>query len=172
MERDPWSPTGPGKHGYWFRPAKARRVQFRENEKRHVFVGTDAGLYHYCGYYRIVPSGKLTKDEWSSLPHHHKVRYAQLICPLPDYLKEHDAESTHDVIDKFDQGLLRAPLMRLQCIRFDVEFYADLCRANDAYFAEVGFELVSRPSKRRRTTGEWQGEDNSESDSEIDEKEL
>ena len=55
-------------------------------------------------------------------------------------------------------------------MRFDVDFYAEICRANDAYFTEEGFDMAVRPRKRRKITSEEQDEYNS--DSEVDEDEA
>ncbi|KAI1798284.1 hypothetical protein LXA43DRAFT_979645 [Ganoderma leucocontextum] len=166
VERNPWSPVRPGQHGYWFLPALEMKVPFKQNDKRHVFTGTRGGPYYYCGYYRITNFGELTLDEWLSLTHFHKTRYVRSFCAgLEDWV-HYGASSVDDVIGKIDRGLFRVPCVQLQCVRFDVEFYKELCRENDRFFGEGGPDPDLQPAKRRRTAS---GGDERESELEQEE---
>ena len=52
----------------------------------------------------------------------------------------------------YDEGKLRAPCVRLQCLEFDTAFYLELVRANKEYFATKDQVPLSgtHSSKRRR----------------------
>ena len=93
-----------------------------------------------------------------------KVKYVRSICSRTADLKRYNASSIEEVLSKFNgHGYRALQCLQLQCIEFDEGFYAELCRANEAYFEQEGFVLDKRPVKRRRVASEDEGEDSDES---------
>lgn len=69
MEHNPWSPTGPGKHGYMQVGIGQKKHTFVEPEDHHVFVGVGGvRKYVYCGKYRMSRVDHLNREEWHTLP--------------------------------------------------------------------------------------------------------
>ncbi|TBU31487.1 hypothetical protein BD311DRAFT_120987 [Dichomitus squalens] len=168
MEQNPWAPSGPGKHGYWFcRPVSDKKHMFHRDEERHVFMGTSqSGGYHYCGYYRVAGVGWLTPEEWKSLSHPNKAAYMKSICRQPYIeLKQRGASSFEQLASKLGKGDLLVPYVQLQCIEFDPAFYGELCRANDSFFEKEGFALHDRVKRRRITEEGGREDDEYESES-------
>ncbi len=177
MDHNAWSPAGPGKHGYMQVGLGRDKKLFNDaGDYRHVFVG--AGKYFlYCGWYHVLRVEPLTKEEWDTLPP--KVRH-YVIC-LRDLNadraltqvkhtysettvskeKSSELKSAQQVLRMYNEGVLRAPCVRLQCVEFDTAFYQELARANDQYFQHKPLKMRpsahkdgAGPSKRRRVAKE------------------
>lgn len=177
MDHNAWSPAGPGKHGYMQVGLGRDKRLFKDaGDYRHVFVG--AGKHFlYCGWYHVLRVEPLTKEEWETLPP--KVRHI-VIC-----LRDSNAEralaqvkhtysettmskeksaglkSVQQVLRMYNEGVLRAPCVRLQCVEFDTAFYQELARANDQFFQHRPLQMRpsahkggAGPSKRRRVDKE------------------
>ncbi|PIL27443.1 hypothetical protein GSI_10592 [Ganoderma sinense ZZ0214-1] len=138
VERNPWSPMRPGKHGYWFLPALETRVSFKQDDERHVFTGIHGGPYYYCGYYRIMSIGHLTLDEWMSFTYFDKQKYVRSFGSKSEDWRHCGAFSVDEIIGKIDGGHFQVPCVQLRCVRFDVEFYKELCGENDKFFQRGG----------------------------------
>lgn len=69
MEHNPWSPRGPGKHGFMQVGLGNDEKTFEQPETLHVFVGIGSpSRFIYCGKYKLSRVVRLTTDEWASLP--------------------------------------------------------------------------------------------------------
>ena len=68
MDHNPWSPSGPGQHGYMqVGLGRDSKLFNGEGEEQHVFVGAGKFLL-YCGLYHVQRVDPLTKEEWHALP--------------------------------------------------------------------------------------------------------
>ncbi|EIW64423.1 uncharacterized protein TRAVEDRAFT_158665 [Trametes versicolor FP-101664 SS1] len=158
MDHNAWSPAGPGKHGYMqVGLGRDKRLFNDAGDYRHVFVG--AGKHFlYCGWYHVLRVEPLTKEEWETLPPKVKQTYSETTVS-----KEKSAElkSVQQVLRMYNEGVLRAPCVRLQCVEFDTAFYQELARANDQFFQHRPLQMRpsahkggAGPSKRRRVDKE------------------
>ncbi|KAI0375346.1 hypothetical protein BV20DRAFT_933411 [Pilatotrama ljubarskyi] len=130
MDHNAWSPAGPGKHGYMQVGLGRDRKFFNEGDYRHVFVG--AGKHFlYCGWYHVIRVDPLSKEEWATLPPKVQSTYSETTVNKE---KNKDLKSAQQVLSMYNSGELRAPCVRLQCVKFDAAFYQELVRANDQFF--------------------------------------
>ncbi|KAI0361243.1 hypothetical protein OH77DRAFT_1492336 [Trametes cingulata] len=128
MDHNAWSPAGPGKHGYMQVGLGRDRKFFNEGDYRHAFVGTGKHLI-YCGWYHVIRVDPLTLEEWATLPP--KSTYSETTMKKE---KNKELKSAQQVLAMYNSGELRAPCVRLQCVKFDTAFYQELVRANDLFF--------------------------------------
>ncbi|KAI0673479.1 hypothetical protein C8Q78DRAFT_627832 [Trametes maxima] len=145
MDHNAWSPAGPGKHGFiQVGLGRDRKLFNGEGDYRHVFVGAGKHLI-YCGWYHVLRVEPLTKDEWETLPAKVKSTYSETTMSKE---KNRELKSAQNVLRMYNSGELRAPCVRLQCVKFDTEFYHELVRANDQFF-----EHKPRPTPQTRSVG-------------------
>ncbi|KAI0715257.1 hypothetical protein C8Q76DRAFT_575349, partial [Earliella scabrosa] len=124
MDHNPWSPSGPGQHGYMqVGLGRDSKLFNGEGEKQHVFVGAGKFLL-YCGLYHVQRVDPLTKEEWHALPL--KVRKLSGAYVSTNKALWATISSAEQVFHMYEQGELRAPLVRLQCKEFDTAFYLEL----------------------------------------------
>ncbi|KAI0756662.1 hypothetical protein C8Q80DRAFT_48193 [Daedaleopsis nitida] len=156
MDHNAWSPVGPGKHGYMqVGLGRDRKLFNNDDEYQHVFVGAGK-FFLYCGWYNVRRVDPLTKDEWDTLPQKVKATYSETTWKKEHTKKCTDKElwdgikSVEQVLNMYNQGELRAPLVRLRCEKFDTDFYKALVIANHQYYADK--QRPAPPAKRRRLT--------------------
>ncbi|KAI9058845.1 hypothetical protein FKP32DRAFT_1231163 [Trametes sanguinea] len=159
MDHNPWSPSGPGKHGYMQVGLGRDKDLFNDGEYRHVFVGAGKHLI-YCGWYHALRVERLTKEEWTTLPQKVQTAYATTTVNKE---KSMELKSRHHALAMYNTGKLRAPCVRLQCVGFDTAFYQQLVRANDQYFMLANASGGSSAKRRRVSQADAQ-EDDSEED--------
>ncbi|RDX50386.1 hypothetical protein OH76DRAFT_1348811 [Lentinus brumalis] len=170
MDHNAWSPPGPGQHGYMqVGLGRDRKLFNGEGEYRHVFVG-GGKFFLYCGWYHVLRVDPLTKEEWDTLPPRVKKTYAETT-----FNKENTKECTDkqlwstiknadQVLTMYNEGQLRAPLVRLQCLKFDMDFYQELVDANGRYFTNKARPAPPSVAKRRKASDDAMVEDDKEED--------
>ncbi|RPD81982.1 hypothetical protein L226DRAFT_607194 [Lentinus tigrinus ALCF2SS1-7] len=170
MDHNAWSPPGPGQHGYMqVGLGRDRKLFNGEGEYRHVFVG-GGKFFLYCGWYHVLRVDPLTKEEWGVLPPKVKTTYSETT-----FNKENTREctnkelwrtikNTQQVLAMYNQGELRAPLVRLQCLKFDMDFYQELVDANGRYFTNKQRPAPPNVAKRRKVADEANEDDDKEED--------
>ncbi|KAI0721304.1 hypothetical protein C8T65DRAFT_705332 [Cerioporus squamosus] len=171
MDHNAWSPPGPGQHGYMqVGLGRDRKLFNGEGEYRHVFVG-GGKFFLYCGWYHVLRVDPLTKEEWDTLPTRVKTTYSETT-----FNKENTKECTNkqlwstiksadQVLTMYNKGELRAPLVRLQCLKFDMDFYQELVDANGRYFTNKARPAPPNVAKRRKAADDAsKAEDDKEDD--------
>ncbi|KAI0800924.1 hypothetical protein C8Q74DRAFT_1185484, partial [Fomes fomentarius] len=146
MDHNAWCPVGPGKHGY-MQVGLGRDLKLFNGERveQHVFVGAGK-FFLYCGLYHVQRVERLTKEEWETLPpkvrkiatrrSHHKQLWSTI-------------KSAERVLEMYNSGELRAPLVRLHCKEFDTAFYQELVHANQLFWANKPRPAPPRAKRRK-----------------------
>ncbi|KAI0746677.1 hypothetical protein C8Q80DRAFT_1176666 [Daedaleopsis nitida] len=157
LEEHPWAPSQPGAHGYVVVGLGNEQDLFQSGDCRHLLVGVGCH-YQYCGWYRITVTEPLTPDEWCLLPptvkrtQLEKTRPSGYDQPYPDGLTE------AELVTEFSTGTRRLPCVRLECLKFDTEFYQALSYENDQHLGRypesTEYTLWGNPAKRRKMNNE------------------
>lgn len=169
MEWNPWSPAGPGQHGYMQTGFGQSDNLYEVAEVQHVFVGVGSPKkYIYCGKYNIHRVDRLDPTEWHALSQQVCLSFCgYVICHIYASLtqfgavprsntigrrrlgtKNGEVGKIEGILSQYNDGTLRAPCQLLQCVEFDMEFWGALVRAKNEIEGQLPQSTSSTKRKR------------------------
>ncbi|KAL4071041.1 hypothetical protein J3A83DRAFT_3345909 [Scleroderma citrinum] len=118
---NPWCPKSPGMSGYMFVGLGAETTRFCTPETHHLFVGVARGQYMLMGLYEATRVEPLTTEEWKALPFDMQVKYSETT-----QRKNKDPRPVDAIRRAYNNGGLRVPCVKLNCLDFNETLYRRL----------------------------------------------